>query len=120
MPYLLPWRASVGVSTMRGSMRWSMGGLHLFAVIPLSGNGAARGFDPPRKAWGKACDRRARLDRRRRPAHIGRVTRTTTHAGGGRRISHPSPERARAMLIRHHFAEDLSDVVHIAGCRPRC
>src|ERR1700720_589454 len=114
MPDLLPWRASVGVWTMR----WSISGLHRFAQNPLSGNGAAAGFDPLR-AGGRMRRRvEARVDERRRRAHIHPVTRTTHHAGS-RRISVPGPERARAVLIRHHSAEDLSDVVRIAGYRTR-
>src|SRR5438067_2778812 len=80
-------------------------GLHRFAQNPLSGNGTAQAFDPLLKA-----PRGWRVDAHRRRAHIHPVTRTTNHAGG-RRISLPSSERARAVLIRHHSAEDLSDVV---------
>src|SRR5947209_3721049 len=110
MPYLLPWRAAVGVSTMR----WSIRGLHHSEQIALS-----RGTGPRRisirLAGGGGW---SRLDRSRRAAHIDPVTRTTNHAGC-RRISLPSPERARAVLIPDHSAEDLSDVVRIAGCRTR-
>src|SRR5258706_1747188 len=113
MPYLLPWRALVGLWTMRWSIAASISLPRILYPDPLSGNGAAPGFDPLR------CGARdARVDARRCPAHIQRVTRTT-HRAGSRRISLPSPERARAVLIRHHSAEGLSDVVRTAGCRTR-
>src|SRR3984893_7676752 len=43
----------------------------------------------------------------------------TTHRAGDRRISLPSPARARAVLLRRQPAEDLSDVVAFVRCPAR-
>src|SRR5947207_8850667 len=106
MPYLLAWRARLGLSTIRRPS--SIGSLRCCAT-PLIGNGKRPVFDPPR---------RARLDACRAAAHIPRVMGTTPPAGI-RRISQPSPLRARALLIRPAFAEDLFDVVPALRYRPR-
>src|SRR5258705_11279188 len=118
MPYLLPWRASVGLWTMRWSIAASIVLHRIHYPNPLSGNGAAQAFDPLRFDPPLSAPTGWRVDAHRRRAHIHPVTRTPNHAGS-RRISLPSSERARAVLIRHHSAEDLSNVVRIAGCRSR-
>src|SRR5258706_6745354 len=109
MPYLLPWRALVGLWTMRWSIAASISLPRILYPDPLSGNGAAPGFDPLR------CGARdARVDARRCPAHIQRGTRTT-HRACSRRISLPSPESARAEVIGLHSADGCSDVGRSSG-----
>src|SRR5438270_730215 len=76
-------------------------------------------LDPRNDHFAQGGASRARLDVPRAEAHISCVM-WTTHPAGIRRISHPSPFRARALLIRSHFAEDLFDVVPaVRYCGPR-
>src|SRR6478736_7330295 len=103
MPYLLAWRTRLGLSTIR---RPSSMAASVVARPLYSGTGSAR--------FRSAA--RARLDACRAAAHIWRVM-GTTYPAGIRRISHPSPFRARALLIHPAFAEDLFDVVSLAGYR---